>query len=111
LHIAYEYAYSDTLRMSRADGKAFDSDIGGKVGEFIDLSANAKVEVQGNRVITFSSAKGDKAAAFAYKAGRVLKEGRNWIFQPETVMRDALGAPQKFVPARGVVLTVTDSSS
>jgi hypothetical protein len=107
VHIAYEYAYSDTMRMSRADSKTFDNDIGGKVGDFIDLSTTAKVEIQGNRVVSFSSTTGEKAA-FAYKAGQVLKEEDRWIFQPETVMRDALGKPQAYVPARGVVLQAED---
>jgi len=110
LHIAYEYAYSDTLRMSRADSSAFATDIGGKVGDFIDVSGSATVEVQGNRVISFSSTTGERAA-FAYKAGQVLKQEERWIFQPETVMRDGLDKPQDYVPARGVVLRVEELGS
>jgi hypothetical protein len=110
LHIAYEYAYSDTLRMSREDGSTFANDISGKVGDFIDVSTNTKVEVQGNRVVSFVSTGGEKAA-FAYKAGQVLKMGDTWIFRPETVKRDVDAEPTAFVPAKGVVLLAEDSGT
>ena len=110
LHIAYEYAYSDTLLMSRADGTTFANDISGKVGDFINVSTNTKVEVQGNRVVSFVSTTGEKAG-FAYKAGRVRKEEDRWIFEPETVQRDESGESIAFVPAKGVVLRAEDSGT
>jgi hypothetical protein len=108
--ISYEYAYSDTLLMSRADGTTFANDISGKVADFINVSTNTKVEVQGNRVVSFVSTIGEKAA-FAYKAGRVRKEEDRWIFEPETVQRDESGESIAFVPAKGVVLRAEDSGT
>jgi len=106
LHIAYEYAYATTVKMSRADGRNFAADVSGNIGSYVDLGVNGKVAVSGNSTVTFSSTANDPAA-FAYKAGRLEKkpDGR-WIFQPE-IVKNLAGSPERkweFVPAFGVVL-------
>ena len=109
LHIAYEYAYASTLSMSRQDSKAFSSDVSGSIGQYINLGVNGKVNVTGNKTVSFSTTD-QKPAAFAYKAGRLEKKGVRWIFEPEIVMRGKeAGAPestQPYLPAHGVVLAV-----
>lgn len=114
LHIVYEYAYANTIRMSRADQKSFSTDVSGKVGDFVDLGTNAKVEVHGNNTISFST-NATEPAAFAYKAGRLQRvTDIRWIFEPEVVMRatEAMGlaaaTPPTFVPAPGIVLVAVD---
>ncbi len=104
LHIAYEYAYARRLLMSRADGKEFEADVAGKIGEFIDLGVQGKVETDGATVVTFAN-KGSEAAAFAFKPGQLQRSNGRWTFQPEVV-----GAPRRrgaraaAVPARPVLL-------
>jgi hypothetical protein len=113
LHVAYEYAYARTLVMRRDDGRAFSANLSGGVGEWVDIGAKAKAEVNNNSEITFTSTAGD-AAAFAYKAGRLQKVGDRWIFEPEIVMRRVVegGAEvrRKYLPAERVVLIAEDGS-
>jgi hypothetical protein len=113
LHVAYEYAYARTLVMRRDDGQAFAANLSGGVGDWVDVGAKAKVEVSRNSEIAFTSAAGE-VAAFAYKAGRLVKAGDRWIFEPEIVMRMALGhAPgtrRKYLPAERVVLLAEDAA-
>ncbi len=114
LHIVYEYAYSRTIRMSRADQKTFSVDVSGSIGNYVNVGTSAKVDVQGNSTISFST-NATETAAFAYKAGRLQKvTDKRWIFEPEVVLRatEAIGltatAPPTFVPAPGVVLVAID---
>jgi len=117
LHIAYDYAYAQSLTMERSDGQSFETDIKGRVGEFIDLGATAKAEVKRNTVISFTST-GKERAAFAYKAGQLVKLKSGWAFKPEVVRLSATRGPdakssaakdrRPFIVARGVVLAVKD---
>ena len=114
LHIVYEYAYSTAVRMSRADQKSFSVDVSGKIGEFVDVGTSAKVDVQANSTVSFSTNTTD-VAAFAYKAGRLQKvTAQRWVFEPGVVIRatEAVGlaatAPPTFVPMPGVVLVAVD---
>lgn len=112
LHIAYEYAYSTTVQMRRADQQAFSTDISGKIAEFIDIEGGAKVESTDNTVINFST-QNLQPAAFAYRAGRLLRSGSRWTFEPEVVMRGAAAAgphavPPSFIAAEDHVLRVVD---
>lgn len=112
LHIAYEYAYSTTVQMSRSDQKEFDVDISGKLAEFIDVGGNAKVEATRNSTISFSTLD-LQPAAFAYRAGRLHRDGSRWTFDPEVVMRGVREAghsepPPTFIAAEDHVLRVLD---
>jgi hypothetical protein len=107
LHIAYEYAYANTLTMARSDGKKFDADISGNIGTYIDVGAKGSVEMQGNSTISFSSSSGE-VAAFAYKAGRLHKSGSRWTFEPEVVMRGTTRKTQ-YLPARTLVLIAEEA--
>ncbi len=106
LHIAYEYAYADTVKMSRADGKKFSTDVSGDVGAYVNAGTKVKVDVDANSTVTFSATDKSKKGAFAYKAGRLLKRGDHWVFEPEVIKN--LAGPSvlkwEFVPAYGVVL-------
>src|SRR5215469_11681639 len=109
LHVAYEYAYANTLTMSRSDGKKFDADISGDVGAYINLGAKGSVEVKSNSTVSFSSSSSGEVAAFAYKAGQLHKVGNRWTFEPEVVMRarataDNIAGRTPFIPARARVL-------
>jgi hypothetical protein len=111
LHLAYEYAYSTSLQMSRADQKQFSVDVSGKIGEFINLGAGGKAESHDNTIVSFSTTD-TFPAAFAYRAGRLHKvSDTRWTFEPEVVMRGhkAIGetaVPPTYLPAHGVVLRV-----
>jgi hypothetical protein len=117
LHIIYEYAYSATLKMSRADGQQFSADVAGDISSYIDVGAKAKVDSKQNTVISFSSTN-NELAAFAYKAGQLQKVNpKRWTFAPEEVRRLAEGpkptetalAPT-YIPTPGVVLKVDASN-
>src|SRR5882672_1701041 len=82
LHVAYEYAYANTLTMSRSDGKKFDADVSGDLGAYINVGAKGSVELKSNSTVSFSSSSGE-VAAFAYKAGQLEKDGNRWTFKPE----------------------------
>ncbi|MGM9488114.1 hypothetical protein [Ideonella sp. YS5] len=106
LHVAYEYAYASELLMSRGDKADFEAGVEGKVGEFIDLGGKGSVSVASSSTLKFKGAAGAEAA-FAYKAGRLVREGRGWAMYPEQVMRGGLTeTKQPFVPQPAVVLTV-----
>ena len=108
LHIAYEYAYTHELIMSRADKKAFSQEISGAVGTYFDLGTKGSVSVINDSTISFRSE--SSAAAFAYKAGRLEQEDGGWVLFPEEVSRsgyeDGNGPP--YLPQRGVVLSAQD---
>jgi hypothetical protein len=113
LHIAYEYAYADTVKMSRVDGKKFSTDVSGDVGAYVDVGTKVQVAVNANSTVTFSAKEKDKTAAFAYKAGRLLYRDGRWLFEPEVIMKLA-GPPVRkweFVPAYGVVLAAEDAKA
>jgi hypothetical protein len=101
--------------MSRADGKQFDANVSGNIGNYIDVGAKAKVDSQQNSVVSFSSAN-NQSAAFAYKAGQLRKvDPKRWTFAPELVKRLAENkAPAEsddfwtYVPKLGVVLEVAN---
>jgi len=109
LHIAYEYAYSSALTMTRSDGKKFDSDISGDVATYIDVGLKGSVELRSNSTVSFSSRSGD-VAAFAYKAGQLNKHGDRWTFEPEVVKRMRGGGKSSapFLPTRTVVLVAEE---
>lgn len=110
LHVAYEYAYADTVKMSRADGKKFSTDVSGDVGAYVNAGTKVKVDVNANSTVTFSATDKSKKAAFAYKAGRLLKRDR-WVFEPEVIKKLA-GPPVRkweFVPAYGLVLLAEEA--
>jgi hypothetical protein len=109
LHIAYEYAYANTLTMSRSDGKSFDADISGEVGAYINLGAKGSIELKSNSTVSFSSSSGE-VAAFAYKAGQLHKDKERWTFEPEVVKRtkDGTERPEVYVPSRNRVLVAEE---
>jgi len=106
LHIAYEYAYATGIKMSRADGKKFSTDISGSVGTYVDLGVNVKVEVSNNVTISFTATDKNTVAAFAYKAGRLELRGKTWVFEPEIVRKIAAAKTKRepFMLAKGLVL-------
>lgn len=102
LHVAYEYLYSNTLLMSRSDGRSFSTNVRGDLGSFLNLGAKGKVEWRSESTISFASNMAE-SAAFAYKAGRLQRRGPAWTFEPEIVLKKGHG-PETYIPARGVVL-------
>lgn len=114
LHIAYEYAYANTLTMSRSDGKKFDADISGDVGAYINVGAKGSVELKSNSTVSFSSGSGE-LAAFAYRAGQLHKNENRWTFEPEIVKRGPDGVVKRspsrsnaYLPARTLVLVAAE---
>jgi hypothetical protein len=106
LHLAYEYAYASQLVMSRGDKQAFSNDISGKVGEFIDLGIKGSVSVESKTTISFKSSTGI-SVAFAYKAGRLERQGKKWVLFPEEVNRSGFQEERSpFLPQPAVVLSV-----
>lgn len=109
LHVAYEYAYANTLIMSRSDGKKFDADVSGDLGAYINVGAKGNVELIST--VSFSSSSGE-VAAFAYKAGQLEKDANRWTFKPEEVLRGADGretGETPFIPRRTVVLVAEEA--
>lgn len=111
LYIVYEYAYARRLLMSRADGKAFKTDISGKVGDFIDVGTEGEIDTDGATMLAFKS-KRSEAAAFAFKAGKLERNNGRWTFQPELVGRRGVkGGTRPLLLARGLVLPVEEEPS
>jgi hypothetical protein len=82
------------------------------VAEFIDVEVGAKIDVAHNSVISFSTTD-LRPAAFAYRAGRLMRSGSRWTFEPEVVMRSSETsirevAPPNFIAAEAHVLRVVD---
>jgi hypothetical protein len=110
LHVAYEYAYASELLMSRGDKKDFAADVGANIADYIKVGASGSVKVASKSTLSFKNTAG-AAAAFAYKAGRLTREGKNWVFNPEVVSTgNLLGKPSAFVPQVGIVLTADSKS-
>jgi hypothetical protein len=103
LHIAYQYAYAHELLMSRADKKDFTQNVSGKIGTFVDIGTKGSVSVASDTTISF---KGKSAsAAFAYKAGRLTRNGNRWEFFPEEVKVAGLVEQRTpYLPLRGLAL-------
>lgn len=98
--------------MRRSDNREFETDVSGKVGEFIDADVGAKIDVAHNSVIGFSTTD-LRPAAFAYRAGRLTRSGSRWTFEPEVVMRSFESsmrevAPPNFIAAEAHVLRVVN---
>jgi hypothetical protein len=106
LHVAYEYAYASELLLSRGDKQDFSTKIGANVSDYIDVGSEVSVSVASSSTISFKNKEG-AAAAFAYKAGRLLREGKHWVFDAEVLSSDAAyleKSPGLYVPQRAVVL-------
>ncbi|MCI0637628.1 MAG: hypothetical protein L0Y72_08235 [Gemmataceae bacterium] len=109
LHIAYDYAYAASLLLSRGDQKEFVAGIKGKLGDFLDLGAEGKIQVVNKTTLAFSSSTRGQRAAFAYKAGRLFKRAGGWVLKPEVPMLSvgkSRTSTRPFLVARGVVLSV-----
>ena len=105
LHVAYEYAYAQQLLMSRGDRKEFTHDISGKVDAYLDLGTKGSVAVASSTTISFKS--NAQPAAFAYKAGQLVRENGAWVLYPEEVRKNGLVEQrQNYLPQRGIVLAV-----
>ncbi len=112
LHIAYEYAYANTLLMRRADKERFETNVAGvQIEAFINVGASGVVESQSETTVSFknSSANDNGAAAFAYKAGQLKLNDGKWAFFPEEIMTGFLGEGDAYLPARGIVLKVQEA--
>lgn len=109
MHIAYEYAYSSTLMMSRADGNQFSGDMKLAFQDVINLNPQLSLDVKNKTTVTFQTT-GNILPAFAYKAGQLKKEGTHWTFKPEIVVKGFAGvaASQPYLPAYRVVLEVEE---
>jgi len=107
LHIVYEYAYAQAVTLERADFKEFDVDVTGKIYEYFDVGASAQVASESRTRIVFRSDK--RSAAFAYKAGRLVRRER-WLFYPEETYKAGTAVVAPFVPQLGVMLDVVDEA-
>lgn len=108
LHIVYEYAYASELLLLRGDKQAFDADISGKVGAYFDLGGKGSVTVASRSAISFKG-QAEVQAAFAYKAGRLVRERGQWTFLPEEVLQHGLVEQRRpFVPQLAVPLRAID---
>ena len=110
LHLAYEYLYAGSVHVTRADKRAFDVDVKGRLGEFIDVGTSAHVSVEQGTRLAFSG-KGERAA-FAYKAARLTRPGADWEIETVVSMRSPGGPPSSapYLPAAiGVVLEAGDA--
>jgi hypothetical protein len=110
LHIAYDYAYAASLIMQRSQSSKASANFKAiKIQQFIDVGDNIHVEVDSETTISFRSTSGHPAA-FAYKLGRLWRQGDGWAFFPEEVMGEGwVGDEGEKIPyllERGVVLKV-----
>jgi hypothetical protein len=108
VHIAYEYLYAKSLRMMRSDGEAFSTNLSADaVRKLFDLGASGVVHADSASVIRFTTT--GKPAAFAYKAGRLVKHKNHWELAREEIAKGSVGETKlPYLPARGVVLTARE---
>ena len=114
LHIAYDYAYAESLSMRRSRSSKAAADFSAiKIEQFIDVGAKARVEADSATSISFKSSAGHPAA-FAYKVGRLLRKGDKWSFSPEEFMGESFiedaGEKIPYLLERGVVLKVASAA-
>jgi hypothetical protein len=104
LHIAYEYLYAGSVHVARADQKAFDIDVAGRVGEFIDVGGGARVSVEQGTRLAFAG--NHERAAFAYKAARLTRPAASWELETVVALRSGgqVGNAPYLPAAIGVVL-------
>jgi hypothetical protein len=108
LHVAYEYAYAKELLMGRADKQSFATNIGANLAQYVNVGVEGEVSVASNSTISFKNKRG-LSAAFAYKAGKLVREGRNWVLAAEEIsVGGALEERIAYVPQRAVVLVVDE---
>ena len=113
LHIAYEYLYAGGVQVARADHKAFEVDVAGRIGEVIDVRGGVRVSIEHGTRLAFSGS--GERAAFAYKAARLTRPGARWELEttvatrsPDQAADQAAGAA--YLPAAiGVVLEAADA--
>lgn len=111
LHIVYEYAYANELVLSRGDKRSFQADISAKIGNYFDLGGKGSVSMSSEAGILFKGDAGTQAA-FAYKAGRLVREQGRWTFQPEVVLQHGLVEERRpFLPQPAVPLRVVDEET
>lgn len=85
VHIAYEYAYAQTLNMRFADSASAALDLNAlQIDGFIDLAGKADVKVSSETTMSFR-AKG-APAAFAFKVGQLVRERGKWAFHATEIM-------------------------
>jgi hypothetical protein len=113
LHIAYEYAYAGAITMHMSSNtnvsgtlKALD------IGQYINIGLDGKMLVTDETTISFTS-KDQKPAVFAYKVGRLERQGEKWEFHPEDIVGENFLADETdttpYVLERGVVLCVEEA--
>jgi hypothetical protein len=110
VHIAYEYLYAASIRVSRADHQAFETNVDGKIGEFIDVGGGVQLDVERSTILSFA-ARG-RPAAFAYKAGCLRRNAARWELSLDTAVRGGAveaGPTAPFLPALGVVLEADEN--
>jgi len=104
LHIAYEYAFAEALVMRREDGHSFRISADSDIANFIDLGTKASLSLDSSNTVSFRTAKGAEAPAFAYRAGRLMRDTR-WRFYPEEFYRSGGAVDARpYVLRRGLVL-------
>lgn len=104
LHIAYEYAFATSVVMQREDGHDFGVHGGAHVANLVNVGAGVKVRLADSNTISFDTAEKADLPAFAYRAGRLMRDSR-WRFYPEETYRSGgTTQEQPYVLRRGIVL-------
>jgi hypothetical protein len=85
VHVAYEYAYAETLNMRfAADASASLNLKALQLDGFIDLGGKADIKVSSETTLSF---KGKGApAAFAFKVGQLVRERGKWAFHVTEIL-------------------------
>lgn len=111
VHIAYDYAYARSLRMTVAATGKSSLDLNAvKIEGFVDLGGKAEVEVASRSSLLFKG-KG-KPAAFACKIGQVRRVKGAWTFDAFEVLGHGFapdeGHKKPYLLRRGMVLVAQD---
>lgn len=111
LHIAYEYAYSSTLQISRMDGGVLSGEAKA-LADVLDIKGNVDIKLDAKQRVTLTNRQ-KSPVAFAYKAARLTKVDDTWILEPgeSTRSTEPTGAIKPFVLARGLVMQVVDQAT
>jgi hypothetical protein len=97
VHVAYEYAYAETLEMRfAADASASLNLKALQIDGFIDLGGKADVKVSDETTLTF---KGRGApAAFAFKVGQLVRERGRWALHVTEILGQGATADETADP-------------
>ncbi|MEC4682532.1 MAG: hypothetical protein VST70_02470 [Nitrospirota bacterium] len=108
LHVAYNYAYAESLEMRSDDGGEIKAKLsGGKIEDVYEVGAKADMKVKKADELIFKR-KGGVRIAFAYKCGRLIRSKGSFLLHAGDVKHFTGSMTGGYVPFPGVSVTIEE---